>query len=214
MINLNTRIAHRGITSKFAPENSLAAFKNAVEAGVPIELDVHLSRDNKVVVFHDYTLFRMCQKVGLVELSKYDTLQKCRLNKTAERLPQLKDVLSVVRGRVPIFIELKTLLNGKKLCNYLTKLLDEYKGQVVVFGFNSRAVRYIKVKRNYTVMVSCFAPRTSFNGFVPDGICCNINSLKKRNAPKNIPIVSWTITSESDRAIARNFGGYLENIII
>lgn len=215
MISLDTRIAHRGITAKNAPENSLAALKNAVEARVPIELDIHLTRDNRVVVFHDYTLFRMCKKFGVVELSKYSSLQKCKLSSTAENIPLLSEVLAAVRGRVPIFIELKTLLNGKKLCNYLTELLDEYKGQVAVFGFDSRAVRYIKKKRNYTVLVSCFRPKKSFNGFVPDGICCNINALKKDNLPPDLPaIVSWTITTEQQRAVAERFGGYLENISI
>lgn len=213
MIDTNIRIAHRGITSKLAPENSITAFKNAVENRVAIELDVHLTRDKKLVVFHDYTLLRMCKKLRLIEVTKYKKLAKSKLQKTTENMPLLAEVLHMVKGKVPIFIELKTLFNCKKLCNYLTELLDEYRGQVVVFGFNSKAIKYIKAKRNYTVMVSCFKPKFVFKGFVPDGICCNINALKGYKVAKNMPkIVSWTIRTEEGKRLAESFGGYLENI--
>lgn len=217
MINLNLKVAHRGITSNIAPENSLAAFKNAVERRVAIELDVHLSKDKKLVVFHDYSLLRMCKKPRIIESIKYKNIAKYKLKNTTESIPLFEEVLGIVSGRVPIFIELKSLFNAKKLCNYLVEMLDEYKGQVVIFGFNSKAVKYIKVKRNYTVMVSCFNIKSSFRGFVPDGICCNIKALKSYKSPKSLPkntpkIVSWTVRNEEDRNLAESFGGYLEDI--
>ena len=60
--------AHRGLfdNKSEAPENSLAAFRKAVEAGYGIELDVQLSKDKKLVVFHDATLKRMCGEKGNV----------------------------------------------------------------------------------------------------------------------------------------------------
>ena len=55
-----TDFAHRGLWNETLPENSMGAFENAVAHGYGIELDVHLSSDGKVMVFHDDTLTRMC----------------------------------------------------------------------------------------------------------------------------------------------------------
>ena len=65
---MNRHYAHRGLfdNNSEAPENSLAAFKKAVDAGYGIELDVQLSKDNQLVVFHDATLKRMCGVEGKV----------------------------------------------------------------------------------------------------------------------------------------------------
>ena len=57
---LNTPIAHRGLHDETNPENSMPAFKAAIERGFHIEIDVHLSKDNQLVVFHDANLKRVC----------------------------------------------------------------------------------------------------------------------------------------------------------
>lgn len=75
-INQNI-IAHRGIhNNKDIPENSLLAFKTAVENNYAIELDVQLTKDNVLVVFHDYDLKRMTNKNGLIQDLTYKELQK------------------------------------------------------------------------------------------------------------------------------------------
>ncbi len=208
----NIAVAHRGVVGKDSPENSLSAFSAAIKRGLPIELDIHLTKDKKLVVFHDYTLLRMCGKLKIIELNNYSKIKDYPLKNTSHNIPLLKEVLGLIDGKMPIFIELKALFNGKELCDLLIEELKEYKGEVVVFGFDYRAIRYIKKRTNYKVMVSCFYPKFSFKGFVPDAICCNINTLQKYGKDKiKLPIVSWTIYDENQENFAKTIGGYLKN---
>ena len=93
--------AHRGQHDENLPENSLAAFRRAVENGYGIELDLQLSSDGEVMVMHDYNLERMtgCDKM-LKELTAAE-LQKLHLNGTEERVPTLKEVLDIVKRKSP-----------------------------------------------------------------------------------------------------------------
>ena len=99
-----TYVAHRGLydPAKGIPENSLTAFRLAAEAGYGMEMDLQLTRDGKLVVFHDKTLERMCGvKVNLTDLT-YEELQSYRLSGTEERIPLFDEVLEVVDGRTPL----------------------------------------------------------------------------------------------------------------
>ena len=84
--------AHRGLhdNSSDAPENSMRAFKKAVDAGFGIEMDVQLSKDGVPVVFHDYTLKRICGEEGKVEQYTFEELQQFPLCGTDQRIPSLK----------------------------------------------------------------------------------------------------------------------------
>src|SRR4051812_50147585 len=106
---MRTPIAHRGLhaAADGRPENSLAAFAHACRLGFPAELDVRLTRDGEVVVFHDHTLRRLTGAPGRVEERDAADLRALRLVGTAERLPLLHDVLELVGGRVPLAIQLK-----------------------------------------------------------------------------------------------------------
>ena len=92
-------IAHRGYWDKYIPENSMTAFIRCVERNIPIELDVHLTKDNKVVVFHDYDLFRMTGVSKRIEETNYEELQKYNLKKSYEKIPLLEDVLKIVNNK-------------------------------------------------------------------------------------------------------------------
>ena len=107
-------IAHRGFKKKY-PENTLAAFKAAMDAGVPmIELDVTLSRDRKLVVIHDATLERTTNGHGpvpdytLAELKQLDAGSWFHPDFADQRLPELSEVLELVKGRVITNIEIKS----------------------------------------------------------------------------------------------------------
>lgn len=106
-------IAHRGFSGT-APENTLAAFKRAMDVGSNmIELDVHLSRDGHVVVIHDDTLKRTTGGMGKVvdfslqELKQLDAGKWFGSRFSGEKIPTLKEVLELTRGKIPIHIELK-----------------------------------------------------------------------------------------------------------
>ena len=99
--------AHRGLHNDEIPENSLAAFEAACEAGHGIELDIQLSKDGEVMVFHDYTLIRMTGKEGKVCDYTAAELKSTSLKGTDQTIPTFAEVLDLVNGRVPILVELK-----------------------------------------------------------------------------------------------------------
>jgi glycerophosphoryl diester phosphodiesterase len=132
-------IAHRGLWSVGArPENSLAAFAAAAEAGYGIELDVQISADGEAVVFHDDTLERMTRQAGIVEERTVEELATCRLLGSRETIPTLAAALSVIDGRVPVLVELKTPPGQEgALEERVAALLQGYAGPLAVIGFNS-----------------------------------------------------------------------------
>ena len=139
--------AHRGLWDGEVPENSLAAFRAAAARGLAIELDVQLSKDGTVMVFHDYTLTRMCGKdVLLADLTEAQ-LRECRLGDSDERIPTFVEVLAAVDGKVPLLIELKGENGNAALCPAVAALLDGYSGAWCVESFNPLLLRWFKKHR-------------------------------------------------------------------
>ena len=142
--NLLVNYAHRGLWGKNIPENSLSAFKNAVENGFGIELDVQLSKDNSVMVFHDYSLKRMTGAEGYLSDYTKDELKEFFLNNTEEKIPTLDEVLKIADGKIPLLIELKGENFDSSLCQKLAEILKDYKGEYCVESFNPLLIRNIK----------------------------------------------------------------------
>ena len=141
--------AHRGLhdNTSDAPENSLAAFRKAVEAGYGIEMDIQLTKDKMPVVFHDFTLNRICGVEGKVRDYTYEELQQFRLCNTEERIPRLVDALNVVGGKVPLIVEFKIETMDISLCPIADKLLKKYTGLYCMESFHPQAVRWYRMKR-------------------------------------------------------------------
>lgn len=129
-------IAHRGLHTENFPENSLLAFENAVNNGIAIELDVRLTKDCKLVVFHDKNLFRMTGIDADISDFDYAQLSALTLKDTKEKIPLLTEVLKTVSGKVPIFIEIKEGSPVGILEKRLDKLLKNYHGDCAVMAFN------------------------------------------------------------------------------
>jgi glycerophosphoryl diester phosphodiesterase len=138
--------AHRGLHTDF-PENSFKAIKLAADLGYGIEFDVHLTKDNIPVIFHDDTLIRMCGVKGYLRDYTYDELMAFRLAGTDEVIPRLDDVLKMVNGRVPLIIEYKVERNANRLCRICDRLLSNYKGLYCIQSFHPLAVRWYKMHR-------------------------------------------------------------------
>ena len=138
--------AHRGLHSedKSVPENSLEAFRLAASVGYGVELDVQLSKDGQVVVFHDDTLDRVCGVHAKLEDLSYDELKLLRLCGTSHRIPLLTEVLGVIRGKGPLIVELKNGSRNKELCEKTYAILSEYEGQVCIESFNPMIVRWFR----------------------------------------------------------------------
>lgn len=141
------QFAHRGLHNlqKGVPENSLLAFQRAVEAGCGIELDVHLSRDGKLVVEHDDHLRRTCGSEQIIEECDYAELKHLTLEGTDEHLPLLEEVFALVDGRVPLLVEVKVFRgNYRPLCAAVYQALRQYHGPYCVESFDPRAVWWFR----------------------------------------------------------------------
>lgn len=129
--------AHRGLHDAKTPENSLAAFDRAIARGFGIELDVRMTADGDVIVFHDPTLDRMTDGHGEVIRMSREQLGRIRLKGSKETLQSLHDVLRHVAGRVPVLIEVKST-DGKYMpaCFAVRRALEGYKGPAAVMSFH------------------------------------------------------------------------------
>lgn len=139
------RYAHRGLHHIKAgvPENSMLAFGLAVREGFGIELDVHLSKDGKLVVEHDDTLLRTAGDPRTIESADWKDLKHLRLEGTEEKLPLLEDVFKLVGGKVPLLIEMKTVGgNQKALAEAVAAALRKYQGPYCVESFDPRVLYF------------------------------------------------------------------------
>lgn len=139
--------AHRGLHNKNIPENSLRAFEGAVERGLGIELDIQLSKDGKVMVFHDFTLNRVAGIDGKVIDYTAEELGKMSLNGQPDGIPTLEQVLQTVDGKVPLIIEIKIPGFDCSVCPKAFELLDGYTGPFCVESFHPFALKWMKENR-------------------------------------------------------------------
>jgi len=158
-------IAHRGLHDAGAgiPENSLPAFRRAAEQGYGIEMDVQMTADGKLVVFHDRTLERMCGADLVLTKLTYEELQNYRLGGTQEKIPLFDEVLREVDGRVPLVIEMKPDGPCIKATAKMCKRMEAYRGLYCMESFHPFCVWW--VKRHYPQMLR---GQLSMNFFVEE----------------------------------------------
>ncbi|MEM6887511.1 MAG: glycerophosphodiester phosphodiesterase family protein [Pseudomonadota bacterium] len=144
---LRAPIAHRALhdVSDGRPENSLAAIRAALNHRYGIEIDVQRSQDNRAMVFHDYELARLTPASGLVRDTPAAALQSVHLSGGTEGIPTLSDVLALVRGKVPLLVEIKDQDGGMgpdvgPLEAAVVRALAGYDGPVAVMSFNPHSV--------------------------------------------------------------------------
>ena len=132
-------IAHRGLhdLSENTPENSLPAFQAAIDNGYAIEIDIHLTADGEVVVFHDDDLQRMCGVSRRIEELTLSEVKALRLGDTDEQIPTLRECLALVNGQVPLLIEFKCLSVDacNRLCVAADTILQSYHGVYLIQSF-------------------------------------------------------------------------------
>lgn len=143
----DTLFAHRGLHDNKGPlpENSLAAFKAAKEAGYGVEFDVRFTADRHIVVFHDDTLQRMCGVDRRVDECTYEELQQFCLLDTNEHIPLLTEVLETLDGAT-VLCEFKAMRSytDVSLCAQTLPILDSYKGNYCIESFNPFMVQWFK----------------------------------------------------------------------
>ncbi len=139
------RYAHRGFHGNGVAENSMTAFRLAVEKGYGIELDVHLLADGSLAVFHDGTLQRTTGREGKVEALTAKDLPNYPLEGTEDTIPTFRQVLELANGRVPLIVELKAVDNNHApLTDAACAALRDYAGPWCMESFDPRCIHHLR----------------------------------------------------------------------
>jgi hypothetical protein len=176
---LGVHYAHRGLHDGQNPENSLAAFAAAAEAGYGIELDVQLSRDGVAMVFHDATLARVCGREGRVADYTAAELQRFALcGKEEHTIPTFAEVLRLVDGRVPLLVEIKGYMHVAPVCEAAAALLDAYRGPYLIESFTPYVVNWFKKNRPAVVRGQLSSRlfrkgKRNLGNLIVQSLCCN-----------------------------------------
>lgn len=229
---INYRIAHRGLHSENIAENSLSAFKAAIDKNYAIEIDVHLTTDGELAVVHDSNLKRVTGADVAVETLSSAELEKYPLLTGGEKIPLFRDVLALVDGKVPLLIELKFENNvfDYRQADALLKQLEDYKykDMIALQSFQPFAVKYLKEHTGeYAAGYLCsyrLGNLSKFKTYIlrslklygymhADFISYDIDFLpnkyvtKKRK--KGVQVLAWTINTrdkaEKAKTVADNF---------
>ena len=153
--------AHRGLhdSRQGVPENSLSAFRLAVQAGYGAELDVHLSQDGRLVVMHDESLKRTAGVERNICDMTAQELDACRLEGTEEKIPYLEEVLPLFAGKTPLVVEIKPCKgNHARLTELTCRLLDRFpEVSYCIESFDPRVLFWLRRHRPQIVrgQLSC-----------------------------------------------------------
>ena len=140
--------AHRGLHGEGVPENSMAAFRLALENGYGIELDVHLMADGKLAVIHDPSLKRTAGAEVLIEDLTAEDLASYRLEGTEEQIPLFADILALYEGKAPMIVELKSERNNyAALAEAVCDVMEDYKGDYCLESFDPRVIHWLRKNR-------------------------------------------------------------------
>ena len=214
--------AHRGLHGNGIPENSMLAFRKALEGGYGIEFDVHLMKDGNLAIIHDSSLMRTAGADVLIEDLTAEDLENYRLEGTDEKIPLFSELLDLYAGKAPLIIELKAHGNHAELSKAVCDAMDGYKGVYCMESFDPRVVQwlrknrpeiirgqlaenFLKVKQNPLNIVIKFIMTNHLMNFLsmPDFVAYKFadrNTLGTRICRKfwKLQGVSWTIRSQED----------------
>ena len=207
-------IAHRGVfDNKKIVENTKESFIKAIHYKYPIELDVQLTTDNKLIVFHDEDLKRLAKRDDIVQDMDSSEATRIKLLDTNSTIPYFKEILELNNDKVFMDIEVKKTKRIKDTVYYLMKDLEEYKNYVII-SFDPRIIRYIK--KNYPDVKTGLLIQAKYNNFFLQWILhtrfilkyslCDFVSISKKvyknrslmRYLKKYPIFLWTIKSKEE----------------
>lgn len=215
---LEKPVAHRGLhDNKTIPENSIAAYKNAVDHGYPIEFDVHLTNDNKLVLHHDPILLRTCGYKTRVTRIDSNHLENYKLFGTQECIPTFDQILETVDGKVGLIIEIKKTRRPATVCKMIMERLSSYKGKYCIESFDINVVNYMHKHYPDVILGQLYdyipfqrwAALSSFQHLKVDfmAVCILNGKYKKyleiRKKHPELLFVAWTIRTKEQEQLAK-----------
>ncbi|MCE6073514.1 glycerophosphodiester phosphodiesterase [Agrobacterium vitis] len=210
-----TPVAHRGFhdQNKLVWENTLSAAARAIDAGFAIECDLQYTTDSVPVVFHDDDMQRLCNMTGDVRARTSAELKMMSVGGTADKVPTLRQLLDLVKGQVPLVIELKGRLGDDEgFVEDVLEVLTGYQGKVALMSFDHHLLKELKANDcPYPVGLTAEGAKPE-NFFVHDEamqlgldfisycVAHLPNSFVEAQRQKNIPVITWTVRDEIMRA--------------
>lgn len=200
-------VAHRGLWNEKVSENSLEAFRLAIKNNVAIELDIHLTKDNELVVIHDEKLERLTGKEGIVEDLTTKELQENYKLLDGQTIPRFEEVLELVNEQVPILVELKVFRkNYKPLAAKAEEVLSKYvkdKKNFVLISFDPRSLWPFKGKGYIRLLLVAKSDEYTFTLFrrTVEGVDVEkvlFEEKRVRRFAKKHFTNCWTIQSKKD----------------
>ena len=167
-------LIHRGIVNKNYKENLLNSFKQSFKKGFGIETDIHATKDNIFICYHDFTLTRIFKKKQSVKNLNYQKLKEISL-KQNKPIPLLQDLLKISKNKFYLFIEIKPKFSTK----LLKKLINEtskYSKCVFISFKHQNIFNLLKLNKKTKVGLS-FSPPTTVKSIVKKSIIKNIDCL-------------------------------------
>ena len=194
-------LIHRGIVNKKYKENLLNSFKQSFKKGFGIETDIHATKDNKFVCYHDFTLTRIFKKKQSVKNLNYQKLKEISL-KQNKPIPLLQDLLKISKNKFFLFIEIKPKFSTK----LLKKLINEtskYSKCVFISFKHQNIFNLLKLNKKTKVGLS-FSPPTTVKSIVKKSIIKNIDcfildkSYIKNNKIQDLKIKKYFYTIKNN----------------
>ena len=209
------------------------AFRQAIEKNYSIEMDIHFTKDFKIIVFHDFFLGRLTTKTGFVYSKSLDYIKKAKLSNN-QKIPTIEEALTLIDGRVPVLLEIKYSKHIRKnlemFSNVLEEKLENYNGPLALMSFSIDLIKFIRKRNSFTrfpLGLTTSFPKVESrvnkikNNKIENEIVSNRlqfisqdwrgieNSRIKRLKKLDIAILSWTITSKE---IEKSLKGLADNI--
>ena len=201
-------VAHRGLHTKDnhdVSENSMKAFELAVKNNIPIELDIHLTKDNDLVVIHDEDLKRLTDKEGIVEHLTLKELQENYRLLDGSVIPSFNEVLDMVDEKVPMIVELKVYeKNYKPLAAKAYEVLSQRirdKKNFMLISFDPRSLWPMKKLGLIRLLLATPSHEYVYNLFrhTVEGVDLDQEFFKRKkfqNYHKRYLVNSWTIETK------------------
>ncbi len=233
---LRQPVAHRGLhdARRGIVENSQSAILSALTGGYGIEIDVQLSADGEVIVFHDSLLDRLTDARGPVRARSAAALQAIGLLETRDRIPTLREVLDLVDGRVPLLIEMKSAFNEDTgLADACIAALARYSGPFALMSFDPGLIATVRARAPH--MLRGIVAQARYDATAWPGLTAwqrvalpwllhwpisgfhfvAYRAADLGHAAPNlarrigIPVFAWTVRSAADAARARGMAGQI-----
>ena len=192
-------IAHRGVHNPQIPENTLPAFVKSVDKNYIIELDIHILKDNTIVIYHDHNLKKLTGVNKVIETLSYAQLSKIKIKKKYT-IPTLEQVIHIVDGKVPLLIEVKDVNNNPKFEEEIVKILDNYKGEFAIQSMNPFVIDWFyKNRKDYVIGLIIFN-ELNYNIVKKYTKKIDFISVYKKQLPFKINklVLGWTIRNEKE----------------